>query len=191
MQKQERVVSQPLTAWNFLCVPRQSKKIDKTMAFVDWIFQNRANHDLFELGIEGEDWKAVGDDEYQDVAAANKYMFPGYEMTWNPNYIRTNSDYPAEVKDIFKYQNDPATYIQSPITGFTFNNEADSNLRTAYAAVAGIQATYRPILMLGMAGSPEKTRAVLDDYYARAKSAGLDVIRQAVIDQVQKYLDTH
>jgi putative aldouronate transport system substrate-binding protein len=29
MQKRERVVSQPLTAWNFLCVPRQSKKLTK------------------------------------------------------------------------------------------------------------------------------------------------------------------
>jgi putative aldouronate transport system substrate-binding protein len=184
-------VSQPLTAWNFLCVPRQSKKIEKTMAFIDWIFQTRENHDLFELGIEGEDWKAVGDDQYQDLAPANKYIFPGYEMTWNPNFIRIDVNCPDSVKEVFRYQNNPDTYIQSPIAGFTFNNEADSALRTAYAAVAGIQATYRPILMLGLAGTPAQTKVTLDEYYARAKSAGLDVIRQAVIDQVQRYLDTH
>ncbi|MDR2078135.1 MAG: extracellular solute-binding protein [Treponema sp.] len=191
MQKWGRVVSKPLTAWNFLCVPRQSKKIEKTMAFIDWLFQSRENHDLFELGIEGEDWKAVGADEFQDLSPANKYTFPGYEMTWNPSFIRTNTNYPAEVKDIFKYQNNPGTYIPSPIPGFTFNNEANTALRTAYAAVAGIQATYRPILMLGLTGSPEGARAALAEYYAQAKNAGLDVIRQAVIDQVQKYLDTH
>jgi putative aldouronate transport system substrate-binding protein len=191
MQKRDRVVSQPLTAWNFLCVPRQSKKIEKTMAFIDWLFRSRENHDLFELGIEGEDWKAVGTDEFQDLTPANKYTFPGYEMTWNPNFIRTDANYPAEVKDIFKYQNNPGTYITSPIPGFTFNNEANSTLRTAYAAVSGIQATYRPILMLGLAGTPEKARAALDEYYAQVKNAGLDVIRQEVITQVQKYLDTH
>jgi hypothetical protein len=112
-------------------------------------------------------------------------------MTWNPQFIRTDTNYPNEVKDIFKYQNNPATYIGSPIPGFTFNNEANSNLRTAYAAVAGIQATYRPILMLGLAGSPERARTTLQEYYTQAKNAGLDVIRQAVIDQVQQYLDTH
>jgi putative aldouronate transport system substrate-binding protein len=191
MQKRERIVSQPLTAWNFLCVPRQSKKIDKTIAFIDWLFQNRENHDLFEFGIEGEDWQVVGDDEYQDLNPANKYVFPGYEMTWNPNYIRLNAGYPEDVKELYRYQNSPATYIASPIPGFTFNNEADSNLRTAYAAVAGIQATYRPILMLGLSGSPEQARATLEEYYAKVKNAGLDVIRQAVIDQVQKYLDAH
>jgi putative aldouronate transport system substrate-binding protein len=191
MQKRAQIVSQPLTAWNFLCVPRQSKKIDKVMAFIDWIFQSQANHDLFELGIEGEDFKAVGTDEYQDLTPANKYVFPGYEMTWNPAFIRIDTNYPADVKEIFKYQNNPANYLPSPIAGFTFNNEATSALRTAYAAVAGIQATYRPILMLGLAGGPEQAKAALDEYYAKAKSAGLDVIRQAVIDQVQAYLDTH
>ncbi|MDR0719711.1 MAG: extracellular solute-binding protein [Treponema sp.] len=191
MQKRERIVSQPLTAWNFLCIPRQSKKIDKTMSFIDWLFQSRENHDLFELGIEGEDWKAFGDNEYQNLSPANKYTFPGYEMTWNPGFIRTDVNYPDVIKDIFQYQNNPDTYIPSPIPGFIFNNEADSALRTAYAAVAGIQATYRPILMLGLAGRPEQTRKALEEYYAKVKSAGLDVIRQAVIDQVQKYLDTH
>jgi putative aldouronate transport system substrate-binding protein len=161
------------------------------MAFIDWLFRNKENHDLFELGIEGEDWKAVGADEFQDLSPANKYNFPGYEMTWNPNFIRTDANYPDEVKAVFKYQNNPDTYIASPIPGFTFNNEASPALRTAYAAVAGIQATYRPILMLGLAGSPEKARAALGEYYTQVKNAGLDVIRQAVIDQVQKYLDTH
>jgi putative aldouronate transport system substrate-binding protein len=191
MQKREPIVSQPLTAWNFLCVPRQSKKIDKTMEFLDWIFQSRENHDLFELGIEGEDWRSVGDYEYENLLPSNKYSFPGYEMTWNPNFVRTDANYPEAIKDIFRYQNDPASYIPSPIPGFIFNNEADSSLRTAYAAVAGIQATYRPILMLGLAGTPEQTRKTLEEYYAKAKSAGLDIIRQAVIDQVRKYLDTH
>jgi putative aldouronate transport system substrate-binding protein len=189
MQKRERVVSQALTAWNFLCIPRQSKKVDKTMAFIDWLFQSRANHDLFEFGIEGEDWTAVGEDEYADIAGEHKYMFPGYEMTWNPSYIRIDTNYPEEIKALFKYQNDPATYIASPIAGFTFNNEADSTLRTAYASVAGIQATYRPILMLGLAGSPAKAKAALEEYYGKVKNAGLEVIRKAVIDQVQAYLD--
>lgn len=191
MQKRERVVCQPMTAWNFLCVPQQSKKIDKAMAFIDWLFQSRANHDLFELGIEGEDWKAVGSDEFEALSPANKYTFPGYEMTWNPNFIRTDANYPEEIKDIFRYQNDPGSYRPSPIPGFTFNNEATPALRTAFAAVAGIQATYRPILMLGLAESPEQTQKTLEEYYRKAKSAGLDVIRQAVIEQVQAYLDTH
>ena len=189
MQRQERIVSQPMTAWNFLCVPRQSRRVEQSMAFIDWIYQSRENHNLFEFGIEGEDWAAVGDYEFRDLDNPAKYFFPGFQMTWNPNFIRINADFPDEVKEVLRYQNDPQTYIPSIIPGFTFNNEATSDLRTAFAAVSGVQATYRPILMHGLAGGPEQTRVSLEEYHSRATGAGLDIIRQAVIDQVQAFLD--
>lgn len=189
MRNREQIVSQPFTAWNFLAVPRQSRRVELTMSFLDWIFQSRENHNLFEFGIEGEDWLPVGDYEFIDLDNPTKYFFPGFQLTWNPNFIRINAELPDYVKELFWYQNDSETYLPSPIPGFVFNNEATTELRTAFAAVAGIQATYRPILMLGLAGGPEQARIVLEEYHTRATNAGLDVIRQAVIDQVQQFLD--
>ncbi|MGN0163727.1 MAG: extracellular solute-binding protein, partial [Candidatus Ornithomonoglobus sp.] len=70
-------------AWNYLCVPKTSKHIDKAMEFIDWIFSDKANHDLFEYGIEGKHWTAVGDDGYDyadGINADNSYNFPAYEL---------------------------------------------------------------------------------------------------------------
>src|SRR5690606_33753293 len=69
---------------NSVAIPASSKNIDRTMKFFDWLFQSRENHDLFELGIEGTHWEAVGEDQYKLLEASNNYMFPGYEFTWNP-----------------------------------------------------------------------------------------------------------
>lgn len=189
MRDRKKITTNALTAWNFLCVPQQSKKIDATMKFLDWIFSDRKNHDLFEFGIEGEDYKAIGNDEYTPLSPTNKYTFPGYEMTWNPNFVRTNSALPDEAKKIVKYQNDPNTYLTSKIAGFTFNTEATPELKTAYASVSSIQATYGPILLLGLKKDPAQAQKTLEEYYAKVKAAGLDVIRQAVVEQVQAHLD--
>ena len=189
MRNQQEVVTAPKTAWNFLCVPVQSTKKDQAMQFLNWLFESKENHDLFELGIEGEDWKAVGEDSYESLTPGNKYSFPGYEMTWNPNFIRTNNSLPEEAKAIVMYQNKPETYKASAITGFTFDANATPELKTAIAAVQAIQAEYQPILMLGLKGTAEKAQATLDEYYAKASAAGLDVIREATQTQLQAYLD--
>ncbi len=52
---------------NFICIPAWSKKVDKALTFLDWLYANSTNHDLFELGVEGEDWKAIGDDRYEQI----------------------------------------------------------------------------------------------------------------------------
>lgn len=191
MRNGEKVVSAPLTAWNFLCIPQQSKKMDATMKFLDWLFSSKENHDLFEYGIEGEDWKAVGDSELESLSPSNKYVFPGYQMTWNPNFIRTDAGLPDEIKAIYKYQNDPDTYITSKIAGFTFDVEATPELKTAYASYAGVQATYRPILMMGLDKDPSKAQATLEEYRQQAQAAGQEIIRAEVIRQVQEHLDAY
>lgn len=188
MREGKPFVSAPLTAWNFLCVPQQSTKKDQAMKFLDWLFTNSANHDLFELGIEGEDWEAVGEDEYRKLDGST-YNFPGFEMTWNPNFIRTNSGLPDDAKAIVKYGNDPDTYIASPIAGFTFDNTATPELQTAFAAVSVIQTEYQPQIMLGLTKDPAAAQALVDEYYQKAEAAGLETIRQAVQDQLQAFLD--
>lgn len=188
MRNGEPFVEAPQTAWNFLAVPQQSTKKDQAMKFIDWIFQDAANHDLFELGIEGEDWEAVGEDEYRKIDGSN-YTFPGYELTWNPNFIRTNADLPEDAKAVTKYGNDPSTYLPTPIAGFTFDNTATPELQTAYAAVSAIQTEYQPQIMLGLTKDPTAAQALVDEYYQKAEAAGLETIRQAVYDQLQAYLD--
>lgn len=74
-------------AWNFL-VPTTSKNTDRTMRYLDWLFSNPDNHDLFELGIEGEHWMKDGDRLYKTTENTKNYTFPVYEMTWNSCVVR-------------------------------------------------------------------------------------------------------
>jgi len=175
------------TAWNFLCVPYYSKNIDAAMKFIDWTFSSPENHDLFELGILGEDFELTQDGEYRKLNPANAYTFPGYEMTWNPGFIRTNADSDDSIKAYIKYGNDPSSYKSSVMDGFTFDNQATLDLQTAYAAVTAVQSEYVRPLMQGIYGAD--TQAKLDEYWQKATAAGIEVIRQAVIDQVQAFLD--
>lgn len=177
------------TAWNFLCVPYYSKNVDAAMKFIDWIFQSEENHDLFELGIKGEDFELNEAGEYTKLNPSNLYTFPGYEMTWNPNFIRTNAELDDDVKELVKYMNDPASYTSSVLDGFTFDNQATPALVNAYAAVSAVQSEYIRPLMHGAYGAD--TEAKLKEYWDKASAAGIEVIRQAVMDQVQAYLDAH
>lgn len=175
------------TAWNFLCVPYYSKNVDAAMKFIDWIFQSKENHDLFELGIAGEDFELNENGEYTKLTPANLYTFPGYEMTWNPNFIRTNAALDEDVKALVNYMNDPASYTSSVMDGFVFDNQATPELVNAYAAVSAIQSEYIRPLMHGAYGADAEAK--LQEYWTKASAAGIDVIRQAVIDQVQAFLD--
>lgn len=175
------------TAWNFLCVPYYAKNIDETMQFIDWLFASWENHDLFELGIVGEDFELTDEGDYRKLNPDNAYVFNGYEMTWNPNFIRTNADLDEDVKAVVKYGNDPASYTSSVMDGFTFDNQASHELQTAYAGVLAVQSEYIRPLMTGMYGAD--TEAKLNEYWEKASSAGIETVRQAVWDQVQAFLD--
>lgn len=180
-------VTSAQTAWNFLCVPYYSTNIDETMKFVDWIFQSEENHDLFERGILGEDFELTAEGEYILLTPENRYTFPGYEMTWNPNFIRTDAELPDDVKAIVKYGNDPDSYTSSIMDGFVFDNQASMELQTAFAAVTAVQSEYIRPLMHGTYG--DETQAKLDEYWAKAEAAGIDTIRQALLEQAQAFLD--
>lgn len=45
---------------------------------------------MFELGVEGEDWKAIGDDRYEQIKSDDNeaYSFPGYVLTRNPELCK-------------------------------------------------------------------------------------------------------
>ncbi|WP_394525205.1 ABC transporter substrate-binding protein [Lacrimispora sp. JR3] len=188
-QKRDKIVKNNLTTNNFLCIPYYSTKIDQTMKFLDWIYSNRANHDLFQYGIEGEDWTAVGDSQYESLNADNKYVFPGYQLTWNPNYARIEKNLPEKIKDYYEnYVNLPDNYTESPIAGFVFNAGENSEVKRAYAAYTNVQTEYYSTLANGIYG--DQTEKVIGEYYKKAQAAGMETVKEAVKRQLQEYLDS-
>ncbi|MDR1025209.1 MAG: extracellular solute-binding protein [Treponema sp.] len=133
-------------AWNFLAVPSTSRNVDKVMGFMEWIFADRAHHDLLEYGIEGRHWVAAGDDKYDyppGTDPATNYNFSGYLLTWNPLLNRYPVAMPDSIVNALKRSGDAANFYKRVDAGFTFVTDpvstelAKMNDLAAYARAIG------------------------------------------------------
>lgn len=172
---------------NWLVVPEWSEKTDAVMYFLDWMFGNQEAHDLFELGIEGEDWEAVGIDGYkkleQDESTA--YSMPTYSFTQNPAYIRVSEFVSGnpEIKERFDYMYDPSTYELSPLAGFVFDA---TNVETQIASVSALSNELQ--LHISMYDADEAAEKI-NQWHTDAEAVGLEEIRAELISQIQAFLD--
>ena len=186
MENEARVTS--LQGNNFLAIPATSKKIDKTLTFLNWLFESKENHDLFELGIEGKDWTAIGDDQYslpsQDgkMASSLQYTFPGYVMTWNPHYVRFSDRLPDNILEYKKYDLKPEAYYPSPLAGFMFDT---SSIQTEMTKVNAIMAENATALEHGALANPVE---VLQKENAEAEKSGREEIKAELRKQVNEFL---
>lgn len=171
---------------NFVCVPVTSKKVDKVMEFLNWIFEDRANHDLFEFGIEDVHWEAVGDTKYklpEGIDASLNYNFPGYELTWNPNYIRYLDGTPEEIIAIREYGLREDSYVKSPLAGFVFNTEP---LKTEIAQISSKGKEMEAPLLNGIYENP---RAEWENAYKTLKDIGLEKVRTELEKQLKAFFE--
>ena len=168
---------------NSAVVPTSSKNVDRTMKFLDWLFSNKENHDLFELGIEGEHWAKDGDNGYRTTDSSDKYIFPGYEMTWNPNLSRLNtSNEPAVIKYV-EYARDTDSYYQVPLSGFVFDTKP---VATEIAKIIPKLTQATDILMTGLEPNWKEFAQKSNKEW---RNLGLEKVRAEVLKQVQVYLD--
>lgn len=134
------VYSATLTASNCLCIPASSDKIDRTIAFLNWLFESQENHDLFEYGIEGVHWEAVGDNQYrlpEGVSATTNYNPNGWNLTWNPNYYRFSADYTEYALPYAEFSTDITNYVIDPKKGFVFQSDPVKTEITQCGAILG------------------------------------------------------
>ncbi len=125
-------------AWNFQCIPSTSRNADRTMMVFDWIFASRSNNDLFQFGIEGQDFIPVGDDQYKvpsGVDASALYNLPSYDLSMNPNFVRVPVDFPKQFLPLQRYLQAGSTYVKSVAAGFSFNQEPVKDYIAAIATV--------------------------------------------------------
>lgn len=181
----EGAISSPMQAWNFLCIPSESKNIEASVRFLDWLFSSQENMELFEFGVEGEDWTAVGTSEYSLITGKeNRYTFPSYCMAWNPNYIRTAVTLTDSEKVIAAYVGNPDSYTLVPLAGWGFDS---TRAATQTARLEAVFSRYRLSLVHG------KYEGELSDLLAEMKSEfesnGLERVRRQIMQQAQEFLD--
>ncbi len=172
---------------NWLVVPEWSEKTDAVMYFLNWMFGSREAHDLFDLGIEGEDWEAIGEDGYKklDIDENLAYSMPTYSFTQNPTYIRVSqfvSENP-EIKSRFDYMYNPGTYSLSPLSGFVFDT---GKVETQIANVSALSNELQ--LTISMYDADEAAQKI-EQWHKDATDVGLEEIRAELISQIQAFLD--
>lgn len=172
---------------NWLVVPQWSEKVDAVMYFLDWMFGTQEAHDLFQYGIEGEDWEAVGDSSYKDTDISEdlKYYMPDYSFTLNPSYIRTSEFVSNDetLQSCFDYMYDNSSYQLSPLAGFAFDT---TNVETQVANVSALSNELQ--LTLSMYDADEAVEKI-NTWHEEATKVGLEEIRVELISQLQTFLD--
>ncbi len=172
-------------AWNFATIPASSKNADRVMKFFDWLNASQDNHDLFELGIKGKDWEPVGDNQYKvpdGVDPATVYNFPGYMLTWNPNFIRTNADLPATVVHINEYLGNTNNFVKSPFSEFSLNAEPIKNELTK------VGQEFKKARTIAGLGLMDDYEGVYKTMIEKSKKLGLEKIRAEIKKQLDEYM---
>jgi putative aldouronate transport system substrate-binding protein len=172
-------------AWNFLCIPTTSGKVERTMQFLDWVYGSQHNNDLFCYGIEGVNWTAVGEDQWdipKGVDPTTNYMFPAYQIGWSTAYQRIQVGWPEELLKLYKYQFKQDTFTKSAIAGFAFNTDA---VKTDVAKCAPIAEKYMQILGCGVNSDPAATLKAMGD---ELKAAGMENVKAELKKQLNDFL---
>ncbi len=187
VRNMEKTFSNQSFASNYMVVPYYSENIDRTMRFLDWIFASQENNDLFHYGIEGEDYELNGDGTITMLNPSNKYSFPGYELCWNPMYYHTNSSLGEYVK-YDQWSRNQDNFQPNPLLGFIFNPNESTELSTALAAYKALQENYYHHFMAGKFETD--TADKIKEFYEQA-SPDIEIIRTALMEQIQDYLDNN
>ena len=174
-------------AWNFSAIPSTSKYADRTMGFMNWIFESRENHDLLEFGIEGTHWVAVGDDSYytpEDVDPNANYNFYGYILTWNPQMVRYDSGTPEDIVTIYKNLADADFYYKRMDAGFSFVTDS---IKTEQAKINDLKSLMRA-LGCGVIDDIEGEVAKIQAQYDQA---GFQIVVEELEKQFNAFLKEH
>ncbi|MGG1556385.1 extracellular solute-binding protein [Paenibacillus ferrarius] len=176
-------ISTNYKANNSIAIPATSKNIDRTMKFFDWLFSTQENHDLFEYGIPGKHWEAVGTNQIKLLDESKNYTFPGYEFTWNPSMIRLSQDLTDQTRKYFEYSAMADTYYSAPLAMFTFDS---TNVKAEFA---NISSKTDPFIQMLKAGQIKDWEAQTAKLAGELKALGLDKVRAELQKQIQDYLD--
>lgn len=199
-EKREGYAQTDFKAWNFLCIPKtvSAAKKELCIKFLNWIFESRENHDLFQYGIKGVHWDEATDEKGNKIEGTvvnsleNPYTFPAYELTWNPNYIRVTYASDPKVMEYVEYMYDINRYVAIPYSEFQFDYARTQSLSTAFSN-GDIAENYSegPSYYLGQVSDPiNKWKAELSSRYEnQSLQSALKVIKDELIYQLQEYID--
>ncbi|MFF2019762.1 extracellular solute-binding protein [Paenibacillus sp. NPDC058177] len=156
---------------NFISIVKTSKHKDRAMMFLDWA-NRQENYDLLEHGIEGVNWKPVGEHQYETLN--NDGGIVSFQLILNPTLEREWVGTDAETQEYSQFITQADNFTKDVMTGFTFD---PTPVKNEVAQFSTIQAKYYSGLFNG-ALEP-------DDYFAKFKGEG-----EAVLKKIQNELQS-
>ena len=173
-------------AFNFQCFNVNGANPERMMQLFNWIFEDQANYDLMQYGIEGKHWTEMADGSWDygpGFDATNFYNFPGYTMLWNINFDRDAASLRDHEKEFLRKAKRYDSYTPSPLIGFTFDPEPVTN---ELAQVAAIDPETIWLLNTGTVLVAD----VKDDFEKRWRQAGLYRIKEEFEQQLAEFLES-
>lgn len=169
---------------NLNAISSTSEDPESGLKFLNWLYADQANHDLFHYGIEGEHYTLTDEGRIEYITDENDQML--YVMdTWMTGYMpfmRYGIDDTDGHIDYMTYKAD--NYVVSPIAGFLFDaSNVTSELTNLQTEII---ASIYPIKM-GMVPYEDNIDAAIE----KLKAAGLDKYLEEYRTQFQAYLDAN
>lgn len=191
---EQNAIPTTFAANNSVAIPAWSseEKTVAAMCFLDALYGRKEINDLFMYGVEGEDWvegegKVVN--YLRNSDDPNYYFYPVYSLVYTPGEFNYYPDWVAQDENLIKYwdyeYNTNTSYTVTPLAGFAFDN---APVEIERAALSGVVGTYQ--FNFGVYETVEATQEKIAEQHILFEQAGLEIIRQEVINQVQAYLDS-
>lgn len=129
-------------------ISANSKYPEKSMEFINLVNTDKYLRNLIGLGIEGEHWIAVGEDQYKLPEGVENKADTGYDATeytlGNRFLMRVRDITPTDKWE--KYQEFNESAEKYPTLGFVFDS---SNVSAEVAAISDVYQKYAPSLLVG------------------------------------------
>ncbi|WP_448003092.1 ABC transporter substrate-binding protein [Agromyces bauzanensis] len=170
--------NQTFQADNLVVVNARGASNDAALQLLDWV-SIQENHDLLQYGVEGTDWKAVGDDAYESIGEYNN--FPGYALSWRIPLERKFSRMSETEDRWFEWSKSYENFTLDPFASFIPDL---SEIENEHAQITAAIAEYGNPLWAGAVDVDEG----LDNLKRAVDQAGLAKVQEELNAQADAYL---
>jgi putative aldouronate transport system substrate-binding protein len=169
--------NQNFQANNFVVINQHGGDVERAMALQEWV-SIKENHDLLEYGIEGKDWKQVGDTKYQQLS---QYTFPGFALLWRTSLeLRTSLMTPSEEEE-FSWAQDFSNFTLDPFASFIPDS---TPVKQAVTQMSNVMTQFANPLYYGAVDVDSQ----LSKLKTAADAAGLSTLQAEMEKQANAYL---
>lgn len=164
---------------NIMSVYANSKKVNESVAFINWVRKSQENFDLFSYGIKDVNYKLSGEQlNFDGITADNMYSPPSF--AWSDSRFTRYSDKldPAYVTQLKTWDKDAKI---SPLNGFIANFK---DIQVEIAQVQAVEGEYVDDLTYGTTVYKD----VFTEFDKKLKDAGIEVVRAEIQKQVDEFI---